>query len=89
MEGRRVGGDGGCGKNRKNRRLTGNNLEDSSEEEAAALLQSEELAEEEDEGDAAEDDGQDHDGLDCLDPFCGEGGRSEQGERERQRGGDQ
>lgn len=50
--------------------LTGKDLEGSSEEEASALLQSEELAEEEQERNAAEDDGQDHESLDCLNPFC-------------------
>lgn len=50
--------------------LTGKNLEGSSEEEASTFLQSEELAEEQEERDAAEDDGEDHESLDRLDPFC-------------------
>lgn len=49
--------------------LTCKDLEGSGEEEASALLQGEELAEEEDEGQAAEDDGQDHESLDRLDPL--------------------
>jgi len=44
-------------------------LEGSSEEEASTLLQSKELAEEQEERQAAEDDGQDHEGLDRLDPL--------------------
>lgn len=51
-------------------KLTSKDLESSSEEEAPSLLQSEELAEEQEEGQAAEDDGQDHEGLDRLDPLC-------------------
>lgn len=50
--------------------LTGEDLEGSGEEEASALLQSEELDEEEEEGQAAEDDGQDHESLDRLNPLC-------------------
>lgn len=53
---------------------TGKNLEGSGEEEASALLQSEELDEEEEEGEAAEDDGEDHEGLDRLDPLSSRGG---------------
>ena len=59
--------------------LTGEDLEGSGEEEASALLQSEELDEEEEEGQAAEDDGQDHESLDRLDPLCrGEEGGGEE-----------
>lgn len=54
--------------------LTGKNLEGSGEEEASALLQGEELAEEQEEGQAAEDDGEDHESLDRLDPLCRGGG---------------
>lgn len=56
--------------------LTGKNLEGSGEEEASTFLQGEELAEEQEEGQAAEDDGEDHESLDRLDPLCG-GGVSE------------
>lgn len=55
--------------------LTGKNLEGSGEEEASTFLQGEELAEEEEERQAAEDDGQDHQGLDRLDPLCRRGRR--------------
>lgn len=48
--------------------LTSKDLECSSEEEASALLKSKELAEEQEERQEAEDDWQDHEGLDCLDP---------------------
>ena len=58
--------------------LTGEDLEGSGEEEASTLLQSEELDEEEEEGQAAEDDGQDHESLDRLNPLCtGEEGGGE------------
>lgn len=50
--------------------LTGKNLEGPGEEEASTFLQGEELAEEQEEGQAAEDDGEDHESLDRLDPLC-------------------
>lgn len=50
--------------------LTGQDLEDSSEEEAPTLLEGEQLAEEEEDGQEAEDDGEDHEGLNGLNPFC-------------------
>lgn len=54
--------------------LTGKNLEGSGEEEASSFLQGEELAEEQEEGQAAEDDGEDHESLDRLDPLWEGGG---------------
>lgn len=47
---------------------TGQDLEDCSEEEASTLDQSEQLVEKCDEGEEAEEQGQDHEGLHCLDP---------------------
>jgi hypothetical protein len=52
--------------------LTGEDLEDSSDKEASSLLEGEELTEEQEERDEAEDYGQDHQGLHCLDPLCRE-----------------
>ena len=48
--------------------LTGQDLEDGGEEEASALDQSEQLIQEGDEGEEAEQDGQHHESLHCLDP---------------------
>lgn len=48
--------------------LTGQDLEDGGEEESAALDQPEELVEEGDEGEDAEEDGENHEGLNRLDP---------------------
>lgn len=53
--------------------LTGQDLEDGSEEEAAALDQPEELVEEGDEGKDAEEDGEDHEGLNRLNPVWSRG----------------
>lgn len=47
-------------------------MEDSGDVKAATLGESEELAEEQEQGEDAEDDGQDHGGLDRLQPLCGE-----------------
>ena len=49
--------------------LTSKDLEDSSEVKAAPLGEGEELAEEQEQGHDTEDDGQDHGGLDRLQPF--------------------
>lgn len=48
--------------------LTCQDLEDGGEEEAPALDQPEQLIQEGDEGEEAEEHGQDHEGLDRLDP---------------------
>lgn len=50
--------------------LTSQDLEGSSKEEASALLKREKLAEKQEQSYDAEDDGQDHKGLDCLNPNC-------------------
>lgn len=49
--------------------LTCQDLEDGGEEEASALDQLEELIQERNEGEEAEEQGQDHEGLHCLDPI--------------------
>lgn len=49
--------------------LTGKDLEDSSDVKPAPFGESEELAEEQEQRQNAEDDGQDHGGLDRLQPF--------------------
>lgn len=48
--------------------LTSKDLEDGGEEEASALDQSEQLIQKGNEGEEAEEQGQDHEGLNCLDP---------------------
>lgn len=50
--------------------LTSQDLEGSSEEKASALLKRKKLAEKQQQRQDAEDDGQDHEGLDCLNPNC-------------------
>lgn len=50
--------------------LTSQDLEGSSEEEASSLLKREKLAEKQEQRQDAEDDGQDHEGLDRLNPNC-------------------
>jgi len=47
---------------------TSQDLEDGGEEEASALDQSEQLIQKGNEGEEAEEQGQDHEGLHCLDP---------------------
>lgn len=54
---------------RTHHKQAGKDLEGSGKEEAAALLQGEELAEEQEERQEAEDDGQNHQGLNRLDPL--------------------
>lgn len=49
--------------------LTCQDLEDGGEEEASALDQFEQLEQERNEGEEAEEYGQDHEGLNCLDPI--------------------
>lgn len=57
--------DGGCAHHTQ----TSKDLEDSSDVKPAPLGEGEELAEEQEQGQNTEDDGQDHGGLDRLQPF--------------------